>query len=215
MSETFTYYWTEKKVEYIVSYINQKVIAFRKVMNINVAFSCQTMVKNRLQPCCHAVLLSDNFTITHKYRKVLFVISKIPNTLTFQESNDKRVWLYYMDNFAIVKFESATKWHTGKWRLTASNPIGKDEALLHFLVKSEPDAPPEAPEVVGVKEEGIVDLSWRSNPHDEELYDDLEYQVEYNRETWDVWLKVLTIFYALLSISNFSFLFLSQKGKID
>ena len=98
-----------------------------------------------------------------------------------------------MDNFAIVKFESATKWHTGKWRLTASNPIGKDEALLHFLVKSEPDAPPEAPEVVGVKEEGIVDLSWRSNPHDEELYDDLEYQVEYNRETWDVWLKVHTV----------------------
>ena len=38
-----------------------------------------------------------------------------------------------------------------------------------------------------------------------ELYDDLEYQVEYNRETWDVWLKVLTIFYALLLISNFSF----------
>ena len=74
-SETFTYYWTKKKVECIVSYINQKVIAFRKVMNINVAFSCQTMVKNRLQPCCHAVLLSDNFTITDKYRKVLFVIS--------------------------------------------------------------------------------------------------------------------------------------------
>ena len=108
----------------------------------------------------------------------------------FQESNDKRVWLYYMDNFAIVKFEAAQKWHTGKWRLTASNPIGKDEVGLHFLIRSEPDPPPEPPEVVEVKEEGVVGLSWRSNPQDSELYEDLQYQVEYNRESWDVWLKV-------------------------
>ena len=95
-----------------------------------------------------------------------------------------------MDNFAIVKFEAAQKWHTGKWRLTASNPIGKDEVGLHFLIRSEPDPPPEPPEVVDVKEEGVVALSWRSNPQDSELYEDLQYQVEYNRESWDVWLKV-------------------------
>ena len=36
-------------------------------------------------------------------------------------------------------------------------------------------------------------LSWLANVEDEEIYGDIQYQVEYNRETWDIWLKVRII----------------------
>jgi hypothetical protein len=109
---------------------------------------------------------------------------------TFTQGESKEVRLKYRDNFAVIKIEDAQKWHTGQWRLTASNPIGTAEVGLHFLVRSAPDPPPEAPDVVETSPEGIVSLSWLSNPEDEQLYEDIQYQVEYNRETWDIWLKV-------------------------
>jgi len=103
---------------------------------------------------------------------------------------DSQVRISYRDNFAVIKIESAQKWHTGRWRLTASNPIGTSEVGLHFLVRSEPDPPPEAPEVEEISEEsGTVTLTWQSNHEDAEVYGDIQYQVEYNRETWDIWLK--------------------------
>jgi len=103
---------------------------------------------------------------------------------------DSQVRISYRDNFAVIKMESAQKWHTGRWRLTASNPIGTSEVGLHFLVRSEPDPPPEAPEVEEISEEsGTVTLTWQSNHEDAEVYGDIQYQVEYNRETWDIWLK--------------------------
>ena len=111
--------------------------------------------------------------------------------LTFLDETDSQVRISYRDNFAVIKMESAQKWHTGRWRLTASNPIGTSEVGLHFLVRSEPDPPPEAPEVEEISEEsGTVTLTWQSNHEDAEVYDDIQYQVEYNRETWDIWLKV-------------------------
>lgn len=78
----------------------------------------------------------------------------------------------------------------GRWRLTATNPIGSAEVGLHFHVRSDPDPPREAPEVEEISPEGIVTLSWLANQEDEEIYGDIQYQVEYNRETWDIWLKV-------------------------
>ena len=58
-------------------------------------------------------------------------------------------------------------------------------------LRSEPDPPPEAPEVEEISEEsGTVTLTWQSNHEDAEVYGDIQYQVEYNRETWDIWLKV-------------------------
>ena len=111
--------------------------------------------------------------------------------LTFLNKTDSQVRISYRDNFAVIKMESAQKWHTGRWRLTASNPIGTSEVGLHFLVRSEPDPPPEAPEVEEISEEsGTVTLTWQSNHEDAEVYGDIQYQVEYNRETWDIWLKV-------------------------
>lgn len=120
-------------------------------------------------------------------------------TLTFEKidcsaeneaTTYKDVRLLYRDNYAVIKIESAQKCHTGQWRLTATNPIGCAEVGLQIVVRSEPNPPSEAPEVIEVKEEGIVRLSWLPNAEDEEIYDDIQYQVEYNRETWDIWLKV-------------------------
>ena len=82
---------------------------------------------------------------------------------------------------------------SGRWRLTATNPIGSAEVGLHFHVRSDPDPPREAPEVEEISPEGIVTLSWLANVEDEEIYGDIQYQVEYNRETWDIWLKVRII----------------------
>ena len=119
---------------------------------------------------------------------------KIPKYSFFRQSIEepgKDVRLNFRDNFAVLKIENASKWHTGKWRLRATNPIGSCELGLHFLVRSEPDPPPEAPEVEEISEEsGTVTLTWQSNPQDQEIYGDIQYQVEYNRETWDIWLKV-------------------------
>ena len=78
----------------------------------------------------------------------------------------------------------------GRWRLTATNPIGSAEVGLHFHVRSDPDPPREAPEVEEISPEGIVTLSWLANAENSEIYGDIQYQVEYNRETWDIWLKV-------------------------
>ena len=62
-----------------------------------------------------------------------------------------------------------------------------------MALRSEPDPPPEAPEVEEISEEsGTVTLTWQSNHEDAEVYGDIQYQVEYNRETWDIWLKVCT-----------------------
>lgn len=130
------------------------------------------------------------------FRLVLEKLGKdddIPEA-SFKQNDEahKDVRLYHRDNLAVIKIESAEKWHTGKWRLTATNPIGGAEVGLHFHIRSEPDPPPEAPEVEEISEEsGTVTLTWLSNPEDEEIYDkDIQYQVEYNRETWDIWLKV-------------------------
>ena len=58
--------------------------------------------------------------------------------LTFLNNTDSQVRISYRDNFAVIKIESAQKWHTGRWRLTASNPIGTSEVGLHFLVRYRP-----------------------------------------------------------------------------
>ena len=45
-------------------------------------------------------------------------------------------------------------------------------------------------------------LSWLANVEDEEIYGDIQYQVEYNRETWDIWLKVRIIPECILQSSK-------------
>ncbi len=122
----------------------------------------------------------------------------------------REVKLKYKDNLACIKIEAVKKWHTvfslkvpweycfltlltcflqGDWRLTATNPIGTADVALHFRVRSEPAAPT-VPEVTEATPEGVVYLRWEKNLEDEELYESIQYQVEYNRETWDIWLKV-------------------------
>lgn len=111
------------------------------------------------------------------------------NSFAQNDTENTEVKLSFRHNYAVIKMECAQKWHTGRWRLTATNPIGSAEVGLHFHVRSDPDPPREAPEVEEISPEGIVTLSWLANVEDEEIYGDIQYQVEYNRETWDIWLK--------------------------
>ena len=72
------------------------------------------------------------------------------------------------------------------------SPLENGDIIYGWPLRSEPDPPPEAPEVEEISEEsGTVTLTWQSNHEDAEVYGDIQYQVEYNRETWDIWLKVI------------------------
>ena len=54
--------------------------------------------------------------------------------------------LQLMDEFAVLRVDSAQIRHSGKWKITASNPIGSDVVVLEFVVNSRPN-PPGLPEV--------------------------------------------------------------------
>ena len=93
-----------------------------------------------------------------------------------------------MDDFAVLRIDSAQIRHSGKWRITATNPIGSDKAVLEFVVNSRPNPPAGVPQIVD-SGANSVKLCWEAAPKSSSSKEDLKYQVEYNREKWDIWLK--------------------------
>ena len=105
------------------------------------------------------------------------------------DDNDKEeANLQLMDDFAILRIDSAQIRHTGKWRIKATNPIGSDTAVLEFVVNSRPNPPAGEPQILD-SGANSVKLCWEAAPKSSTSKQDLKYQVEYNREKWDIWLK--------------------------
>ena len=58
------------------------------------------------------------------------------------DENDKEEpKLQLLENFAVLRIDSAQIRHSGRWCVTATNPIGSDIAVLDFSIKSRPNPP--------------------------------------------------------------------------
>ena len=76
------------------------------------------------------------------------------------DENDKEEpKLQLMENFVVLRIDSAQIRHSGRWCVTATNPIGSDIAVLEFSIKSRPN-PPSQPPSIDESTANTVTLSW-------------------------------------------------------
>lgn len=80
------------------------------------------------------------------------------------DENDKEEpKLQLLENFAVLRIESAQIRHSGRWCVTATNPIGSDIAVLEFAVHTRPNPPTKPPAVEELSADS-VQLSWEEVP---------------------------------------------------
>ena len=80
------------------------------------------------------------------------------------DENDKEEpKLQLLENFAVLRIESAQIRHSGRWCVTATNPIGSDIAVLEFAVHTRPNPPTNPPAVEELTADS-VQLSWEEVP---------------------------------------------------
>ena len=78
------------------------------------------------------------------------------------DENDKEEpKLQLLENFAVLRIDSAQIRHSGRWCVTATNPIGSDIAVLEFSIHSRPN-PPSKPPSVEDSTPNTVTLSWEA-----------------------------------------------------
>ena len=78
------------------------------------------------------------------------------------DENDKEEpKLQLMENFVVLRIDSAQIRHSGSWCVTATNPIGSDIAVLEFSIKSRPN-PPSQPPSINESTANTVTLSWEA-----------------------------------------------------
>ena len=78
------------------------------------------------------------------------------------DENDKEEpKLQLMENFVVLRIDSAQIRHSGRWCVTATNPIGSDIAVLEFSIKSRPN-PPSQPPSIDESTANTVTLSWEA-----------------------------------------------------
>ena len=76
------------------------------------------------------------------------------------DENDKEEpKLQLLENFAVLRIDSAQIRHSGRWCVTATNPIGSDIAVLEFSIHSRPN-PPTKPPSVEDSTANTVTISW-------------------------------------------------------
>ena len=75
------------------------------------------------------------------------------------ETDKEEPKLQLMENFVVLRIDSAQIRHSGRWCVTATNPIGSDIAVLEFSVKSRPN-PPSQPPSIDESTANTVTLSW-------------------------------------------------------
>ena len=78
------------------------------------------------------------------------------------DENDKEEpKLQLLENFAVLRIDSAQIRHSGRWCVTATNPIGSDIAVLEFSIHSRPN-PPSKPPLIDESTATTVTLSWEA-----------------------------------------------------
>ena len=78
------------------------------------------------------------------------------------DENDKEEpKLQLLENFAVLRIDSAQIRHSGRWCVTATNPIGSDIAVLEFAIHTRPN-PPSNPPSVEDSTANTVTLSWEA-----------------------------------------------------
>ena len=78
------------------------------------------------------------------------------------DENDKEEpKLQLLENFAVLRIDSAQIRHSGRWCVTATNPIGSDIAVLEFSIHSRPN-PPSKPPSIEESTPTTVTLSWEA-----------------------------------------------------
>ena len=78
------------------------------------------------------------------------------------DENDKEEpKLQLLENFAVLRIDSAQIRHSGRWCVTASNPIGSDIAVVEFSIHSRPN-PPTKPPSIEESTPTTVTLSWEA-----------------------------------------------------
>ena len=78
------------------------------------------------------------------------------------DENDKEEpKLQLLENFAVLRIDSAQIRHSGRGCVTASNPIGSDIAVVEFSIHSRPN-PPTKPPSIEESTPTTVTLSWEA-----------------------------------------------------
>ena len=78
------------------------------------------------------------------------------------DENDKEEpKLQLLENFAVLRIDSAQIRHSGRWCVTATNPIGSDIAVLEFAIHTRPN-PPTNPPSIEESTANTVTLSWEA-----------------------------------------------------